>query len=143
MNSVNIIGRVGRDPELRYTPSNMAVLDLGLALTDRVKRGEKWEDETSWIEVTFFGKTAETVSKYVAKGDNLGVSGRLKQDEWTDKESGAKRSKVKVICERVKLLGTKGGQQKPANDYDQSGKTTDEYSQSPEPNHGDPADIPF
>lgn len=103
MNNVNLIGRVGADPELRYTPTGTAVTEVNLAVDDGFGANKK----TAWIGVTIWGATAETCAKYVAKGDRLGISGRLSQDEWKDKETGKQQRKTKVTCEQMTLLGEK------------------------------------
>jgi single-strand DNA-binding protein len=139
-NSVTLVGHVTRDIELRYSKSNLAVTTLGLAVNDRVKRGEKWEDEASFFDVTVFGKSAEFVGKYVVKGSPVLVHGRLKLEQW--EKDGQKRSKVVVIAEKVELLGGKGGQSRDETNQE-SPPSTDTYSQAPEPNQENPADIPF
>lgn len=103
MNQVNLIGRVGADPETRYTPAGKAVCELNIAVDDGWGENKK----TAWIGVTLWEQKAELVQKYVAKGDRIGISGRLSQDEWADKETGKKQRKTKVICEQVTLLGEK------------------------------------
>lgn len=103
MNSVNIIGRVGGEIELRYTPSGKAVAALTLAVDDGFGENKK----TAWIGVTLWGATAECASKYVRKGDRLGISGRLSQEEWEDKATGKKQRKTKVTCENMHLLTDK------------------------------------
>lgn len=102
MNQINIIGRVGADPELKHTPSGKAVLNLNLAVDDGYGENRK----TVWVEVTIWAATAETAAKYVRKGHRLGISGRLSQESWEDKE-GNKRSKVKITCEAMHLLTDK------------------------------------
>lgn len=103
MNQVNIIGRVGGEVELRYTPSGKAVAALTLAVDDGFGENKK----TAWIGVTLWGVTAECASKYVRKGDRLGISGRLSQEEWEDKATGKKQRKTKVTCESMDLLTDK------------------------------------
>jgi single-strand DNA-binding protein len=98
MNSVNIIGRVGNDIELRHTPSGKAVAEINLAVDDGWGENKK----TAWIGVTVWGQTAEVAAKYVRKGDQIGVSGRLTQDEWQGKDGKTQR-KTKVTCENLNL----------------------------------------
>lgn len=115
MNSVNLIGNLTRDVELRYTPAGTAVADVGIAINERVKRGNDWVDDTSFIDVTVFGRPAEVLALYASKGSQVGIDGRLKQDRW--EQDGQKRSKVKVIANRVVLCGSKRDNseyQKPA-----------------------------
>ena len=103
MNQVNIIGRVGGEVEIRHTPSGKAVAALTLAVDDGFGENKK----TAWIGVTLWGATAECAAKYVRKGDRLGISGRLSQEEWDDKATGKKQRKTKVNCENMHLLTDK------------------------------------
>lgn len=106
-NRVILIGNLTRDPELRYTPSGMAVTDIGLAVNDRRKNPNgEWVDEPTFVDITLWGRTAEVVSEYCAKGKPLMVEGRLKLDTW--ETDGQKKSKLKVIGEKVQLLGARG-----------------------------------
>lgn len=102
MNSVNITGRVGGEVDLRYTPSGKAVAQLTLAVDDGWGENKK----TAWIGVTLWGPTAELAKRAVQKGDRLGISGRLSQEEWEDKE-GRKQRKTKVTCESMELMEPK------------------------------------
>jgi len=103
MNQVNIIGRVGADIELRYTPSGKAVTEINLAVDDGWGENKK----TAWIGVTVWGTTAELAGKAVRKGDRLGITGRLTQEEWEDKTTGKKQRKTKVTCENMHLIEAK------------------------------------
>lgn len=105
MNSVNIIGHLTRDIEVRYLPSGMAVADGAIAVNDRIKRGSEYVDEPSFFDLTLFGRTAEIAAEYAGKGSKVGISGKLKQDTWADKATGEKRSKVKIVVDRLDLLG--------------------------------------
>ena len=107
MNSVNIIGRVGGEVELRYTAGGKAVAQLTLAVDDG------WGDnkKTAWIGVTIWGVTAELAQKAVQKGDRLGITGRLSQEEWEDKATGKKQRKTKVTCDSMHLIEPKRGNQ--------------------------------
>jgi single-strand DNA-binding protein len=108
-NRVILIGNLTRDPELKYLPSGMAVVDIGLAVNDRRKTANgEWVEETTFVDVTLFGRTAEVVGEYVSKGSPLFVEGRLKLDTWETPDH-QKRSKLKVIGDRIQLLGAKGG----------------------------------
>ena len=103
-NRVILLGNLTRDIELRYTNSRMAVCQNAIAVNDRRKNASgEWIDETSFVDVTFFGRTAEIVSEYLGKGSPIFVEGRLKQDTW--EKDGQKRSKLYVIVDRMQLLG--------------------------------------
>lgn len=105
LNKVMLIGNLTRDPELRYTPKGTAVADLGLAVNRRVSDGNgNWSDETTFVDVTVWGNTAENSQKYLTKGRGVFVEGRLQLDTWEDKQSGQKRSKLKVVGENVQFL---------------------------------------
>jgi single-strand DNA-binding protein len=110
MNSVNLIGRVGNDIELRYTPSGKAVTEISLAVDDGWGENKK----TAWIGVTVWGQTAEIAAKYVRKGDQIGVSGRLSQEEWEGKD-GKKQRKTKVTCDHLQLPPKRDERAAPAS----------------------------
>ncbi len=107
-NRVILVGNVTRDIELRYTPNGMAVTDLGMAVNDRRKsQSGEWVDETTFVDVTLWGRTAEIASEYLSKGSPVLIEGRLKLDSW--EQDGQKRSKLRVVGERMQMLGTRGG----------------------------------
>lgn len=116
-NRVVLMGNLTRDPELRYIPSGAAVTDIGLAVNDRRKNAAgEWVEETTFVDVTLWSRTAEVASEYLSKGSSVLIEGRLKLDSWQDKD-GQKRSKLKVIGERMQMLGgrgEKGGGGRPA-----------------------------
>lgn len=151
-NRVILVGRLTRDIELRYTQSGLAVTDIGLAVSERRKsQSGDWVEETTFLDVTLWGRTAEVAGEYLSKGAPVLIEGRLKQDTW--EQEGQKRSKIKVVCERMQMLGGKpsasgSGQASQPPSYDES-----EFSQ-PAPvaragsrpaNEGQPPeeDIPF
>ena len=81
-NRVVLLGNLTRDPELRYIGSGMAVSDIGLAVNDRVKRNDQWVEETTFVDVTLWGRTAEVANEYLNKGSSVLIEGRLKMDSW-------------------------------------------------------------
>ena len=99
-NKVILIGRMTRDIEVRYTPSGAAVGDLSLAVNEKRKDGE---NIVSFVDVTAWGRTAEVISEYAGKGKEILIEGRIRQERW--EKDGQARSKLKVICERMQLLG--------------------------------------
>jgi single-strand DNA-binding protein len=105
-NRVVLVGNLTRDPELRYIPSGTAVSEIGLAVNDRVKKGDQWVDETTFVDVTLWGRTAEVANEYLSKGSNILIEGRLKLDTW--EKDGQKRSKLRVVAEKMQMLGGKG-----------------------------------
>jgi single-strand DNA-binding protein len=107
-NKVILVGNVTRDPELRYISNGTAVTDVGLAVNDRRKNAQgEWVEETTFVDVTLWGRTAEVAGEYVSKGSPLLIEGRLKLDTW--EKDGKKNSKLRVVGERMQLLGSRGG----------------------------------
>lgn len=109
-NKVFLLGNLTRDPEVRYTPKGSAVADLGIAVNRQytLDTGEKRE-EVTFVDVTFWGRTAEVAGEYLKKGRSVFIEGRLQLDTWDDKQSGQKRSKLKVIGEGMQMLGSRPG----------------------------------
>jgi single-strand DNA-binding protein len=110
LNKVMLIGNLTRDPEIKYTPKGTAIADIGLAVNRNytTESGEKRE-EVTFIDVTLWGRTAEIVGEYCKKGRPLFVEGRLQLDQWDDKQTGQKRSKLKVVGDNIQLLGGREG----------------------------------
>ncbi len=107
-NRVVLVGNLTRDPELRYIPSGTAVTDIGLAVNDRRKNSSgEWVDETTFVDVTLWGRQAEVASEYLNKGSSVLIEGRLKLDTW--EKDGKKNSKLRVVGERMQMLGGRGG----------------------------------
>lgn len=107
-NRVILVGRLTRDIDLRYTQSGLAVTDIGLAVSEKRKsQSGEWVEETTFVDVTLWGRTAEVASEYLSKGSTILIEGRLKQDTW--EQDGQKRSKIKVIGERMQMLGSRPG----------------------------------
>ncbi len=104
INSVVLVGNLTKDPELRHTPSGTAVTTLRVAVNDRVKRGEEWQDAAYYFDVTVWGRTAENCAQYLAKGRPVGVQGKLTWREW-DAQDGTKRQSVEVVADNVQFLG--------------------------------------
>src|ERR1017187_9189467 len=105
-NKVILVGNLTRDPELRYTPKGTAIAKFGLAV-NRVWKNEAGEskEETTFVDVDAFGRQAETLAQYMKKGSPLLVEGRLRLDQWDDKQSGQKRSRLGVVVEGFQFLG--------------------------------------
>jgi single-strand DNA-binding protein len=107
-NRVILVGNLTRDPELRYLTSGMGVTDIGLAVNDRRKNANgEWVDETTFVDVTLWGRTAEVATEYLSKGSPVLIEGRLKLDSW-ETQDGQKRSKLKVVGEKMQMLGGRG-----------------------------------
>ena len=116
-NKVMLMGNLTRDIELKYTTGNNAVANLGLAVNRRYRAGEEMREETTFVDCEAWGKTAENLSKYLSKGNPVFVEGRLKLDEWQDRD-GNKRSKLRVVVESFQFIDgggrTGGGTARPA-----------------------------
>jgi len=110
-NKVILMGNLTRDPEMRYTPSGTAIAKLGLAV-NRVWRDAEGQqkEETTFVDIDAFGKQAETLGQYMQKGRPILVEGRLKLDQWEDKNTGQNRSRLGVVLERFSFVGGGGGQ---------------------------------
>lgn len=106
-NRVVLLGNLTRDPELRYIPSGTAVSEIGLAVNDRVKKNDQWVDETTFVDVTLWGRTAEVANEYLSKGSSILIEGRLKLDTW--EKEGQKRSKLRVVADKMQMVGGRGG----------------------------------
>ena len=135
LNKVMLIGNLTRDPELRHTPKGTSVAELSLAInrTWKDEQGNKQED-TTFVDVTLWGRVAEIAQQYLTKGSPCYIEGRLTLDTWDDKATGQKRSKLKVVGEVLQLLGSRdAGNRDPNN----GGMTREESSarakQRPQP----------
>ena len=118
-NKVILMGNLTRDPELRYTPKGTAVAKLGLAVNRTWRNADgQQQDETTFVDVDAFGKQAETLGQYMQKGRPILVEGRLKLDQWEDKNTGQNRSKLGVILEKFSFVG--GGQSRGSTNTPQS-----------------------
>lgn len=119
MNKVILIGNLTRDPQVRYTPGGTAVCEVGIANNRSWfdKESNSRKEVTTFVDVTYWGRTAEVASEYLVKGSQILVEGRLDLDQWDDKETGKKRSKLKVTGETMQMLGKKpsgAGNSQPA-----------------------------
>ncbi|CAN5452863.1 single-stranded DNA-binding protein [soil metagenome] len=108
LNKVMLIGNLTRDPELRYTPKGSAVTDVGIAVNRTYRVEEETREETTFVDVTFWGRKAEVINQYLKKGRPIFVEGRLQLDTWDDKATGQKRSKLRVVGENFEFLGSRG-----------------------------------
>ncbi len=108
LNKVQLIGNLTRDPEVKYTPKGMAVAELGMAINRYyTPEGGERREETTFVDVTLWGKQAELAGQYLKKGRPVYIEGRLQLDTWDDKTSGQKRSKLRVVGENMQFLDSK------------------------------------
>src|SRR5499426_1283153 len=109
VNKVILVGNLGRDAELRYTPGGAAVSKFSVATTEVWNdKGGQRQERTEWHNIDLWGKQAESLSEYLVKGKQVYIEGRLQTDEYTDKD-GVKRKSTKIRCDKVVLLGSGGG----------------------------------
>ncbi len=158
-NKVLLMGNLTRDPQLRYTPSQMAVCDFGIAVNEKftTKAGEKRED-VAFIDITAWGKTAELINQYFQKGKPIFIEGRLKYDTWEDKQGGGKRHKLTVTMENFQFVGggrDAGGEGGEGGGFSDEGGAPPQRQQSsrpaptgrppqrPAPQRSQPAEQPF
>jgi single-strand DNA-binding protein len=123
VNKVFLLGNVGKDPEIRATPSGMTVASFTLATADRQKDAQgNWADKTEWHNLVAFARTAEIVRDYVKKGTQLFIEGKIQTRSWDDKESGQKKYRTEILVNDLSLLGGGPGRQ--------SGESGGGYSRS-------------
>ena len=152
VNKVILIGNLGKDPEVKYTPSGMAVARFSVATTDRVKDKEgNWQDRTEWHNLVAFKRTAEIVRDYVKKGSKLFIEGKIQTRSWEDKDTKAKRYRTEIIVNDLSLLSgrddSQGGysrssssQNAAVNEDQRQPAGQDDFAQSAEISDDD---IPF
>ncbi len=109
-NKVLLMGNLTRDPQLKQTPTNMSVAEIGIACNRKFKSKDgEMREETTFVDCEAWGKTAETMAKYLSKGRPVFIEGRLKLDQWQDKD-GNNRSKLRVVIENFQFIDSRGGQ---------------------------------
>ncbi len=125
-NRVILVGNLTRDPELRYLPSGGAVCTTGIATNRKFKKQDgSLSEEVCFVDITFFGRTAEVANQYLKRGKKILVEGRLKLDQWTD-QNGGKRSKHSIVVDNMQMLDSKSSSSNES-DYNQN--------QTEQPNH--------
>jgi single-strand DNA-binding protein len=149
-NRVEIAGNLTRDPEVRYTPKGTAIADLAVALNRPIppaEEGGEWKQETTYVDVTVFGKTASRCGENLKKGAGVYIEGHLRLDEWVDQNTRQNRSKLVVIGDRVqrtdRVPKANGGNLAPA----QTSQRTSAPAAAPDgatfDENGDPSEVPF
>lgn len=154
-NKVILMGNLTRDPQVRYTPSGTAVTDIGLAV-NRVwydKQSQQKREETTFVDITLWGRTAEIAGEYLAKGRAVLIEGRLQLDQWDDRETGKRRSKLKVVGENMQFVGGRsdggsqgGGRSSRVEDesgYDSGAGGFDDSFNDSAPNEPPNDEVPF
>jgi single-strand DNA-binding protein len=126
VNKVILVGNVGQDPDIKYTPSGVPVAKISLATNERFKdRNDQCQDKTEWHSVVAWQRLAEIVGEYVRKGSKLYVEGKLQTSSWKDRQSGEKKYRTEVVAGDIVLLG-------PHNNGDKTGVKTSNEKSSPE-----------
>jgi single-strand DNA-binding protein len=142
LNKVLLLGNLTRDPELRYTPKGTAVADIAVAI-NRVWNNEQnqRQEETTFVDITLWGRQAEIAQQYLTKGRGVFIEGRLQMDSWEDKASGQKRSKLKVVAENLQFMPDGKGNAGGGYSSNSGGSSSaPARSSSPAPMHGASAD---
>ena len=151
VNKVILIGRLGRDPELKYTPSGAPVAKFSLA-TDEVFKDRSGEQQkhTEWHNIVAWNKLAEICGEYLTKGKQVYIEGSIRSRQWDDKQTGAKRTAYEIVAQKMTMLGSKAEGERVVSDRAPSDRTPSERPAEPEP-ASEPAaepeitdsDIPF
>ena len=150
LNQFNCIGRLTRDPELKYTQGGTAVTSFSLAINRTYKQNDEKKQETCFIDVTAWGRMGEVIAQFIAKGAQVFITGRLQLDKWQDRNSGENRQKIKLVAENIQFLdskrrdgdgnGGRGGGGRPRGDE----PSRDTRPAPPDEDFGvDDEDVPF
>ncbi len=147
-NKIILVGNLGRDPELRYTPAGDAVCDISIATNERKKdKAGEFQDVTTWFRVTLWRNLAENASKYLKKGSQVYIEGRLGLEEWTDRD-GNTRQTLQVQATDMKFIGSRGDSGSSSSDSNEEFTGAQESRSAAAPQSGPPMgaaddDIPF
>ncbi len=148
-NKIIIVGNLGSDPELRYTPQNTAVCNISVATNERRRdKSGEYQDNTTWFRVTLWKHHAEAASKYLTKGRPVYIEGRLQVDEWMDKDN-QKRYTLEVTATEMQFIDSRGGDDnfssssKSENDFSDSSDSSDDNFENNKTNAPGDDDIPF
>ncbi len=134
-NKVLLMGNLTRDPQLKYLPSQTAIVEFGIASNRKFKSGNGEDrEEVTFVDCVAFGRSAEVINQYCRRGNPIFIEGRLKYDQWEDKQGGGKRSKLSVVVESFQLMGGKSERQ------EQPGRQPEQNQGNDYPPDGD---IPF
>lgn len=138
VNKVILIGNLGKDPEMKYTPSGVPVAKFSLATNEKYKdKGGEWQERTEWHNVIAWQRMAEIIGEYVKKGSRVYVEGKLQTSSWEDKQSGEKKYRTEIVAQELVLLGGRGDGDSGLSrggegvSFDRHAPHTDEHSQAP------------
>jgi single-strand DNA-binding protein len=146
VNKVILLGNLGKDPDVRVTPTGTSVATFSLAVNRNVKEGDGWKEQTEWVRCVAWERQAETIGQYVKKGNQLYIEGRLQTREWTDKDN-VKRYTTEVIVQDFTLIGSKGQNSGSSDDHDwtapSSSSSSSKRNSYQDTEEMEPEDIPF
>ncbi len=148
VNKVILIGNLGKDPEVKYTPNGTPVAKFSLATNERYKdKDGNWQDRTEWHNIVAWQRTAEIVGEYVKKGSKIYIEGRLRTDSWDDKNTGEKKYRTEIVVNDLVLLGGRGEGDGERTRGASAGSNMDQRTPEREPTAGaapiSDEDIPF
>jgi single-strand DNA-binding protein len=149
VNKVILIGNLGKDPEVKYTPSGTAVAKIALATNERFKdKGGEWQDRTEWHNVVLWQRLAEIAGEYLKKGSKVYIEGRLQTRSWDDKNTNQKRYMTEIVAQDLVLLGGRGEGTSDDGGRARSASASNFDQRTPEPEHAASGpitdeDIPF
>jgi single-strand DNA-binding protein len=143
INKVILVGRLGKDPEIRSTPSGTSVAKFTVATDERFtdKSGEK-QERTEWHNIVAWGKLGEICGQYLRKGKLVYIEGSIRTDSWDDKESGQKRYRTEIVARDMKMLDRRGDDEGSGGGYG-GGASRGGRSSAPPPDMGDDEEVPF
>lgn len=143
VNKVILVGNLGRDAELKFTPSGFPISSFSLATTDRRKdKDNNWQEKTEWHRIKLLGKQAESLQDYLKKGKQIYVEGRLESRSWDDKD-GQKRYMTEIVADRIQLLGSGGGGGRGGSSMREEDPYGDDSHSQGGPSELNDDDIPF
>lgn len=146
VNLVILVGNLGKDPEMQYAQSGVAVCKFSIATAERIKKGNEWIEETEWHNCVTFGKIAENCGKYLSKGSTVYLRGRINTSRWKDKDDNKREAKQIIISDVTFLSPSQkkdsGSQQKPAQSGQQR-QAPQIYESNGGPREIDDSDIPW
>jgi len=145
VNKVFLLGRLGKDPEMRATASGMNIASFTLATSDRQKDQQgNWQDKTEWHNLVAFQRTAEIVRDYCKKGSQVFVEGKIQTRSWDDKESGQKKYRTEIVANTMKMLDRRGDEEGGGGSSSYSGgQSRSSRGSAPPPDMGDDEEVPF
>ena len=141
INKVFILGRLGKDPEMRYAPSGTAIATFSVATNSRQKQDDEWVDKTEWHNILVFGKNAEFSGEYLKKGQQVFIEGRLQTSSWEDQQ-GQKKYRTEIVVSEIQMIGSKNDNP-TGSDLSEETVTAKVEETPPTPAAEEEDDLPF